>query len=1233
MAPEEEMVDLGGGMDDQQEQIFATIIAAGEQAGDAALQAGGDHEAASDAAASKAVEVAAQMGLMPHEAVDPVARASAQSALNAANVADPTPMLTDISQCLDGDVIKQIKAESRRRIGTTGDIVRKGDADRSDNVAPHDLRTIFNKMNLTLPDETLQQVYVELDLDNTGQISFAEFTRALDRGAQLRKEAGKAAAAAAGKAMGQAALAVGFPPDHAAGIAAKGAAKAAADIGLPASSAARLAGRAAARIAEENGLSQSDRAELAAKEAGNAASNAASQNGLDLDQMAVEAGAAATVAATDAGMSPQDAAAAGAKAAGVAAGEAMADAGQTPEKAAEVAVKAAIKASSDAGLPPHQASHAAASAAASAAACAAMSSGHSYPTVAEVAKQLDARVFEDLKHEAQRRHISPDDLMRSGDADRNDLLSPGELKDVFRSVCIDLHDDTLSHVFQEMDMDNSGRISFTEFLVALDHGHKIIQDAGKKAAAISGHFMGKAANEAGDDPEQAAEVAANAASKAAADSGLLPEQVAEAAVTAAGRTAGDAAAATANCTPEQASDIAGRAATRAAAGAAMSPQSLAQAIVPLIGRASGQAAGRAAGASGKDPSKAAERAARAAAQVAESMSLTPQQAEEAAEAASNEAVKAAVAAGKRAGSTRGSAKGRGKATPGRGVAAKAGPGAPGRGAGRGSNSPSRPSSIGPASRKPTPSSSRSASPKAPARSPRQAAKSAAAKPSTSPKAPTAAKPKDKGPEQAKRPASSRPGAAKSPGPSRPGAKAKAAAAQSGREGEPTSPERAAPSRARASPGRSGKESGKGSGKAKAALGPGQDTPRTEGAVVEEVAQRSDEVEFETPLPSCSTQTMQPPRAEAFTTVPPMTMFAEPVTTRQGQVPPPSSVVAPSALARPAYTTVPLPMRPYGSSLSASASPGLGSPLLVFRSPSQPAMASQPWSPVHESRAPQFGARTPVPSVPISSIATRPATLSAPATPAAVRTSSGPPNFVAAVNTHRMPVATYTSPAGTPVRAVTGSPIYAVTPSVYSGSYAAPAPCPLVHVATANPTPPRSRPGAYPHGTMTAPPAIRSLQATFDQLDTNADGVLSREEFTRWSSQTAASPVPSTSYVAQGMRASYVAERNVPKITQAWPLTNLLPAERLRSTIHEPIATMYSPAPRVFAQSAATTSSTACPNCGNVYAADSLFCRRCGVRRQQVPATAYAQAVTTPCAAPDGTMTAPPAYRAGEVFHR
>eukprot|EP00930_Biecheleria_cincta_P003210 TRINITY_DN104145_c0_g1_i1.p1 TRINITY_DN104145_c0_g1~~TRINITY_DN104145_c0_g1_i1.p1 ORF type:complete len:1219 (-),score=262.13 TRINITY_DN104145_c0_g1_i1:108-3764(-) len=1218
MAPEDEMVDLGGGIADQQEQIYATIISAGEQAGDAALEAGGDFEAASEAAASKAAEVAAELGLMPHEAVDPTARASAQSALNAAIAADPTPMLTDISQCLDGDVIKQIKAESRRRTATSGDVVRKGDADRSDNIAPNELRAIFNRMNLTLPDETLQQVYIELDLDNTGQISFADFTRALDRGAQLRKEVGKAAAAAAGKAMGQAALAVGFPPDHAAGIAAKGAAKAASESGLPASSAARLAGRAAARVAEENGFSQSESAELAAKEAGNAASNAALQNGLDNDQMAVEAGAAGTIAATDAGMSPQDATAAGAKAAGVAAGEAMADAGQTPEKAAEVAVKAAIKAASDAGLPPHQASHAAASAAALAAASAAMSSGHSYPTVAEVAKQLDAKVFEDLRNEAQRRHITPDDLMRSGDADRNDLLSPGELKDVFRSVCIDLHDDTLRHVFQEMDVDNSGQVSFTEFSAALDHGHQIIQESGKKAAAIAGHFMGKAATEAGDDPEQAAEVAANAASKAAADSGLSPEQVAEAAVTAAGRTAGDAAAATANCTPEQASEIAGRAATRAAAGAAMSSLSLAKAIVPLIGRASGQAAGRAAGASGKDPSKAAERAARAAAQVAESMSLTPQQAEEAAEAASNEAIRAAVAAGKRAGNARGAAKGRGKATAGRGVAAKAGRGS---GAGRGSNSPSRLASPGPSTSKPTPASSRSASPKAPARSPRQVAKPAAPKLSASPKAPTAARPKEQGPEQAKRPASSRPGAAKSPGPLRPGAKAKAAAAQPGREGE----ERAATSGARASPGRSGKESGKGSGKAKATLGPGRDTPRTEGAVAEEVAQKPDQVEVEPPLPSYSTQTMQPTRTEACVTRPPMTMFAEPVATRQGQVPPTSSVAAPSAVAKPASTTVQFPMRPYGSSLTASASAGLGSPVLVFRSPSQPAMASHPWSPMPESRAPLVGARTPVPAVPISSIAMRPATLSAPATPAAVRTSSGPQSLLAAVNTHRMPVATYTSPVVTPVRAVTGSPVYAPTPQVYSGSHAAPAPGPPVHIATANPTPPRSRPGAYPHGTMTAPPAIRSLQATFDLLDTNADGVLSREEFGRWSSQTAGSPVPSTSYATPAMHASYVAERNMPRITQAWPLTNMMPVERLRSTVHEPIATAtYSPV--------ATTTST-CPNCGNLYAADAIFCRRCGLKRHQVPTVAYAQAVATPCVAPDGTMTAPPAYRAYEAFHR
>lgn len=1233
MARQEEMVDLGG-IDEQQEQIFATIIAAGEEAGDAALQAGGDHVAACDAAATKAAQVAAEMGLMPHEAVDPTARAAAQSALIAANAADPSPMVTDISQCLDADVIKQLKAESRRRNVTAGDFVRKGDVDRNDHIVPNELRSIFNRMNLTLPDETLSQVYVELDLDNTGQISFAEFTRALDRGAQLRKEVGKAAAAAAGRAMGQSALAVGFPPDHAAGIAGKGAAKAATDIGLPASSAARLAGRAAAGVAEESGLSQAEAAELAAKEAGNAASNFALQNGLDHEQMAVEAGAAGSIAATDAGMSPQDAAAAGAKAAGIAAGEAVADVGEAPEKAAEVAVKAAIKAASDAGLPPHQASYAAASAAASAAACAAMQSGHSYPTVAEVAKQLDAKVFEDLRHEAQRRHITPDDLMRRGDADRNDLLSPGELKDVFRSVCIDLHDDTLRHVFQEMDIDNSGRLSFTEFLAALDQGHQIIQESGKKAAGIAGYFMGKAATEAGDDPEQAAEVAASAASKAAADSGLLPEQVAEAAVTAAGRTAGDAAAATANCTPEQASDIAGRAATRAATGAAMSPQSLAQAVVPLIGRASGQAAGRLAGASGKDPSRAAERAARAAAQVAESMSLTPQQAEEAAEAASNEAVKAAVAAGKRAGNARGTAKGRGKVgAAGRGAAARTGQSAPGRGTGRGSNSPSRPASAGPSATRPTPSSSRSASPKAPARSPRQMAKSAAAKQSASPKAPPAAKPK----AQERRPAASRPGAAKSPSPSRPGAKAKAAAAQARNEGEPTSPQRPPPSRAKASPGRSGKESGKGSGKAKAHLGPGRVTPRTEDAEVAvdgEVTQKPDQVEIEPPLPSHSTQTMQPTPTQTFVTRPQVTMFAEPVTARQGQVPPTASAVATSTVGRPASTTVPLPMRVYGSSLSTSASPALASPALVFRSPSQPAMVSQAWSPMPESRAPHVGARTPVPAVPIASITARPATVSAPATPAAVRTSSGPPNLMAAALPHRMPVATYTSPVVTPVRAVTGSPIYA-SPQVYSGSYAAPAPSGRVHVATANPTPPRSRPGAYPHGTMTAPPAMRSLQSTFELLDTNHDGVLSREEFSRWSTQIASSPVPSTSYVAPAMRASYVAERNVPVVTQAWPLTNMQPAESLRSTIHEPVATtMYSPAPRVVAEPVAATSATTCPNCGNVYVSDAIFCRRCGVKRQQAPLVTYARACPAVAtgAAPDGTMTAPPAFRA-EAFHR
>ncbi|CAE7248218.1 unnamed protein product [Symbiodinium natans] len=347
------------------------------------------------------------------------------------------------------------------------------------------------------------------------------------------RQAGIAAALAAGTTIGNAALNAGHGIREAADFAATAASKAASDFGLVPADAAALGGRAAGKLVSDT-ADRVQAADAAAEAAGTFATRVAIDAGLTLDQVAEEATIAACAAAEEAGSTPQHVAEVSAKAAGIAAGEMAADAGNTAMKSAEIAAKAATKAAATSGLPPYQAVEATATAAARSASRAAINAGHPYLIVAEVTRQLNTQLVSALK-----------DAVEGKDA-----VSLSELKDIFSRSNIDIHEDTLRQVFEEMGVDPNNPISFRSFMDAVEKAHGIFMEAGRAAATVAGRVMGQAAAESGDDPEQAGEVAASAASSAAKTSGLSPPQVAEVAVTAAGNAAASAAIAS-GATPEQ----------------------------------------------------------------------------------------------------------------------------------------------------------------------------------------------------------------------------------------------------------------------------------------------------------------------------------------------------------------------------------------------------------------------------------------------------------------------------------------------------------------------------------------------------------------------------------------------------------------------------------------------------------------------------------------------------------
>eukprot|EP00931_Biecheleriopsis_adriatica_P052350 TRINITY_DN3043_c2_g1_i1.p1 TRINITY_DN3043_c2_g1~~TRINITY_DN3043_c2_g1_i1.p1 ORF type:complete len:1070 (+),score=236.20 TRINITY_DN3043_c2_g1_i1:125-3334(+) len=222
-----------------------------------------------------------------------------------------------------------------------------------------------------------------------------------------------------------------------------------------------------------------------------------------------------------------------------------------------------------------------------------------------------SKVLNDLKSEMRRRHITVDDLQRRGDRDRNDLLTLGELGDIFASVNIQIDEGTLHQVFKEMDKDGSGRIDFPEFMAALDKGHQATQDAGKAAAAVAGRILGQAASDAGDNPEQVSSGVYQGDQFDRIDmnhNGFISRE--EWDKYAAGVLGPGVAMGVGAWTAEPVTARAAAAMKAALAGA----------------KAAGIAAGEAAADSGHPPSKAAEVASKAAAKVAKGLGLPPHQA-------------------------------------------------------------------------------------------------------------------------------------------------------------------------------------------------------------------------------------------------------------------------------------------------------------------------------------------------------------------------------------------------------------------------------------------------------------------------------------------------------------------------------------------------------------------------------------------------------------------------------
>lgn len=615
----------------EEPDVHRMLADAGEAAGIAEVQAGGGQVSAAEAASRAVIKAAEDQGALLHELPEVVALAASRAAMHAITVEDPTVTISEIARCLSPDSLQQLKAETRRR------------TERNNKISPGELKTIFRKIGLDLNDDAWPQVFQELDRDQSGRISYSEFVDSLERAEEECRQAGIAAAMAAGTTIGHAALSAGHSIREAADFAATAASKASSDFGLVPADAAALGGRAAGKLATDT-ADRVQAADAAAEAAGTFATRVAIDAGLTLEQVAEEATIAACAAAEEAGSTPQHVAEVSAKAAGIAAGEMAADAGNTAMKSAEIAAKAATKSAATSELPPYQAVEATATAAARSASRAAINAGHPYLIIAEVTRQLNTQLVAALK-----------------DADNGkDSVSLAELKEIFSRSNIDIHEDTLRQVFEEMGVNPASLISFRSFMDAVEKAHGIFMEAGRAAATVAGRVIGQAAAESGDDPEQAGEVAASAASSAAKTSGLAPAQVAEVAVAAAGNAAASAAIA-AGSTPEQVAFLSGQAAVSAARKEDLEATAQPQVVVPIFARAAGRAAAQQPGA-GRDTAKVMNRAASAASEAGERLGIfTTQQLAEAAEAASNEASRVLSSGPRPAAAGRGKGAGRGNA--------------------------------------------------------------------------------------------------------------------------------------------------------------------------------------------------------------------------------------------------------------------------------------------------------------------------------------------------------------------------------------------------------------------------------------------------------------------------------------------------------------------------------------------------------------------------------------------
>eukprot|EP00440_Ansanella_granifera_P064374 gb/GFBE01069792.1/.p1 GENE.gb/GFBE01069792.1/~~gb/GFBE01069792.1/.p1 ORF type:complete len:2508 (+),score=606.03 gb/GFBE01069792.1/:1-7524(+) len=117
-------------------------------------------------------------------------------------------------------------------------------------------------------------------------------------------------------------------------------------------------------------------------------------------------------------------------------------------------------------------------------------------------------------------------------------------------------------------------------------------------------------------------------------------------------------------------------------------------------------------------------------------------------------------------------------------------------------------------------------------------------------------------------------------------------------------------------------------------------------------------------------------------------------------------------------------------------------------------------------------------------------------------------------------------------------------------------------------------------------APRGAPSLFDQLDTNGDGVITRQEYARARSVVAmpAMTMPTTM-----------------RLSQAAPAVSSIAYSSLSQRSASPVRT-EPVAGSVVSTMPAYTAASQC-TCGNIFAADAVFCRKCGKKRPEVPAAA------------------------------